>query len=969
MMEIGKAKMETGTQASQRPEDATRALEELAIIERVARIVSSVRGTKPDYTRLATELEQAIPFDVFGVALLRHDRQAVRVTACHCEGSLNERRWAASHHQHPLDEAQLQQLLHMVQLVTQDYPHGINGPPATSGYALSHYHYLHSTVIAPLIVEDRMLGVLELGSCVLNMYADATLQRLVGAVARVLAAAIESAQVGGSAEIQNRQRQALKHVSHALAAKMDLSSILNHIVVGIAEALNVASAIVTLNRREGKLQLEAQSGLDHPALSAIFNTPLPLDNASIVGHALLHRQPVVSHDIAGDSRFPLSRPLYTELGLRSIYSYPLIIGNTIYGVLLLCSAEAGGFTPLKGDILSLFASQATIAIHNGLLLSAAQQRNQFQQMIEQLEQVMESTSSTEGRGEGYLPQHADAEELALLAHVRRETQRTFGISFTTLLRIISEHLLTTNERDLVSRGQNSEKPAVHRLTSTEVAHVSDPDVSVSDTLSLLTRTAEDALERVVKLGELSGLLTQLKQAANSIDDPWFIIDLNGTCIYMNPAAESFCGIRMEDIGIATNGPLIVQQGIVSPTSDSEETVLGATFGGLITLFTHLLPRARNAEELRLFLQDFTQGIVYRQQLRCTFALEPLPPVNTLQEGQLKEEYIGLHLESAPSDNHYQFARYPLRNKQGRLIANALHIRNITERVHDEKNKSALLSSVSHDLRTPLTAIKAAVTGLLQSDILWEEHDRQMMLEEIDAEVDHLTVLVNAIIEMSRINMGALLLEKEWCDIVEILYGSLAKAHRVLAGRPVRTHLQPDLPLVYADHVQLERVFYNLLENAARYSLLLEEQETSERAEISVIIDTVDDTASSSELAGTTWLRVRVIDHGPGVPPRERERIFKSFYALRSYGNGLGLAICKGIIDAHQGRIWVEAAGGHEGDALTGGQADHISSSGSCFIFMLPTHPYLGGGLPVHIENHEVGENPHPLLVPPLEELP
>src|SRR5205814_2242922 len=137
-------------------------------------------------------------------------------------------------------------------------------------------------------------------------------------------------------------------------------------------------------------------------------------------------------------------------------------------------------------------------------------------------------------------------------------------------------------------------------------------------------------------------------------------------------------------------------------------------------------------------------------------------------------------------------------------------------------------------------------GLLNSDVEWEEYDRQMMLEEIDAEVDHLTVLVSAIVELSRINMGALLLEKEWCDMVEILHGSIAKAQRILAGRPVHTHFQPDLPLVYGDHIQLERVFYNLLENAARSSLPGEGQEASKRSEIRVIIDTVDDAASSSE---------------------------------------------------------------------------------------------------------------------------
>jgi len=236
----------------------------------------------------------------------------------------------------------------------------------------------------------------------------------------------------------------------------------------------------------------------------------------------------------------------------------------------------------------------------------------------------------------------------------------------------------------------------------------------------------------------------------------------------------------------------------------------------------------------------------------------------------------------------------------------LQVRDVTEQVRDEKNRSALLSAVSHDLRTPLTTIKAAVTGLLQRDVEWEEHDRHAMLEDIDAETDHLTVLVNALVELSRIEMGALVLEKEWCDVTEIVYGALVKVERVLAGRPVSMQLQPHLPLVYVDHVQLERVFYNLLENVARSS--------PQQTEISVKVDVIGE---SQKL-----LRVQVLDYGYEVPEQERERIFRTFYSPGSESNGLGLAICKGIIEAHQGRIGVET----------------ISEGGSCFIFTMPIYP-------------------------------
>ncbi len=239
----------------------TSTLEESAIIERVARIVFSVRGAKPDYTRLAAELEQAVPFDIFGVILLRHDRQAVRVIVCKKDtGS-----WIAEPHQHPLADSMLERVLQSPVLRVNDYPDGLDGLPVVSGDALSGYHQLRSTLIAPLVVEDRVLGTLELGSTALRTYTDASLQRLVSAVVRVLAAAIESVQLGGNAAIQDRQRQALKDVTSALTSK-DLSTILDQIVVGVSNALNVSSCIILVDRREGMLRLEAQSGLDTSVL-------------------------------------------------------------------------------------------------------------------------------------------------------------------------------------------------------------------------------------------------------------------------------------------------------------------------------------------------------------------------------------------------------------------------------------------------------------------------------------------------------------------------------------------------------------------------------------------------------------------------------------------------------------------------------------------------------------------------------
>ena len=207
-----------------------------SIVERVARIVSSVRGPHPDYARIASELAPVIPFDVFGIVLLRHDRQALRVTICSQELG----QWVSRYHQHPLEDSMLERLLrsrtglplttlttndapasqHQDQVVpdgttgnseddphamlTRIYPVGLDGTPVECGDALSGHPQLRATLIAPLIAGDRLLGSLELGSLSTRAYQQEQTLRIIQAVAHVLAAAIESAQAEGNVQIQDQ---------------------------------------------------------------------------------------------------------------------------------------------------------------------------------------------------------------------------------------------------------------------------------------------------------------------------------------------------------------------------------------------------------------------------------------------------------------------------------------------------------------------------------------------------------------------------------------------------------------------------------------------------------------------------------------------------------------------------------------------------------------------------------------------
>ena len=169
------------------------------------------------------------------------------------------------------------------------------------------------------------------------------------------------------------------------------------------------------------------------------------------------------------------------------------------------------------------------------------------------------------------------------------------------------------------------------------------------------------------------------------------------------------------------------------------------------------------------------------------------------------------------------------------------------------------------------------------------------------------------VAVRRIEMGALVLDKEWCDVVELVHSTLTRAQRLLADFSVQTRIQSPLPLIHADYAQVERALYNLLENAARHS--------PRHTQIGVTVDILGQKALPTGMAGTVarGVRVQVMDEGPGIPEEERERVFRSFYSMDAHGNGLGLAICRGIIEAHQGRIWVEAN----------------ERGGANFVFVLP----------------------------------
>ena len=206
----------------------------------------------------------------------------------------------------------------------------------------------------------------------------------------------------------------------------------------------------------------------------------------------------------------------------------------------------------------------------------------------------------------------------------------------------------------------------------------------------------------------------------------------------------------------------------------------------------------------------------------------------------------------------------------------------------ESLRNTLLSSISHDLRTPLSAITGAATTLLQNDVTIDRQSRVELLQTIKEEADHLNRIIKNVLDMTRLESGAITLNKEWQPLDEIIGVVLDRLGDRLDDHPATMNLQRNLPLVPFDALLIEQVFMNLFDNAIKYSPPGTPLELS---------------ASESFYIVT----VELADRGSGIPPGEEERIFDKFVRGRGAGGGvgLGLAICRTIINAHGGKIWAE----------------------------------------------------------------
>lgn len=223
-------------------------------------------------------------------------------------------------------------------------------------------------------------------------------------------------------------------------------------------------------------------------------------------------------------------------------------------------------------------------------------------------------------------------------------------------------------------------------------------------------------------------------------------------------------------------------------------------------------------------------------------------------------------------------------------------------VQKERTRNSLLSAVSHDLKTPLASIYGAATSLVEEEDRLDPAERRELAQSISGESERLNRVLTNLLEMTRLESGRQLV-RDWYPLEEILGAALTRLEGSLRGRTISTDIPTDLPLVWADDVLLEQVFINLLENAVKY--------TPPGAAIRI---------SARENAGL--VDVAVEDGGYGFEKGDEARVFDKFFRGKVEGVrgvGLGLAICKAIIERHDGTI----------------KAENVASGGAAIRFTLP----------------------------------
>ena len=330
-------------------------------------------------------------------------------------------------------------------------------------------------------------------------------------------------------------------------------------------------------------------------------------------------------------------------------------------------------------------------------------------------------------------------------------------------------------------------------------------------------------------------------------------------------------------------------GVVSYATDDVKGTVVVSVMVVVSVVMRFIQEYRSsnaADALRSMV--LTTATVSRDGQRCEVPFEELVP------GDIVHLSAG---DMVPADVRLLSAKDVFVNQAALALERALLAEEAEKSqvsAETERLRSALLSSVSHDFRTPLAAVTGAATSLLQEGDKLGSEARTELLQTIREESERLGRIVTDLLEITRIESGAVQVKKEWCPLEEVIGSALARLEGKLVGRDVKVDLSGPMLQAPLDAVLAEQLFFNLIENAVKYTPAGSPIEVHAHEEGQQVV-------------------VEIRDRGPGIAPGDEQRIFERFYRSpdggRVGGAGLGLAVCQAVVGAHGGEITARSRDG------------------------------------------------------------
>ena len=739
---------------------------------------------------------------------------------------------------------------------------------------------LKSMVFLPLEGERGIVGVLTAGSTGEFHSFDTGQLSLMKMLAAEGALAIQRMDSVSALERGLERERLVAEISRHVRAEPDVDRLLHAALAETAKALAVERCFIRLGEPDSAAPLRAEWSREGIKPVSASETPF----LSVSNLALRERKTAAVADVENDPRLADDtlggRTALLELGSRAVLSAPIILFDSVVGALAAHTSELRRWSSDDIAFIEAIARELGIALHTAGLIEENKRRLEEQKalltateaMTNELEldsvlaqrlaggrteligpasskQVM-ATAVRQAiallEGDAALMLELDANELVVRVSEGDGLEEMAGRRFATAVSLAGD--LVHSREPLVIEDLARDEGPLGPLDP-----VVGPDDALSGVLIVYSRHA-----RAWRLKEIEALVTL---AANSA------AALANAALYLRVSFE-----REQSLAILSS----VADGIVAIDR-----------AGQIVLWNAAAERITGIDSSEALGRPLTE--VLRQEMDAP-------------EGP---EERSISIKRGSQELWLQVAEAVMRDPTGQIVGKIYTLRDISADRFVEQAKSDFVSSISHELRAPLTSIYGFAETLLRRGELFDEVQRQTFLAYIASESDRLTGIVDALLDVAELDSGDLQVELSTIDVGNVAREVVESLRTELAGAQANGHSfvvdLSDEPLsAEADGEKLRRVLVNLVDNAVKFS--------PDGGAVSVV---------GQKRSGS--IELRVSDQGVGIPEEERERIFRKFYrgssSVLSGGTGLGLFISRGLVTAMGGRIWVDSVEG-EGSTFT-----------------------------------------------------